>query len=295
MRSFTHAVLRRDFDGGLYCRECWEEEYGPSEQPDPECSDSKAAASVTQMASAGESMSLGTRSNSGTKATAAEGVAVLSATMPTGASLLGPFVPGASLLSSTMPSSSALSDMNLSLSSSASRSADSSVHFGSSDDEIDLLPQSGRSHRTTSSAPSSECGGAEIIAAVSPTVVPPAPIAGPEASAVPVSSTSLPPLAKAGPKAPLPPLVVAGPKKAPAAAEVPVPVPVPGPTQLSRDPADYVFSKRRSERLVRTQGRIGAQQFVIEELVDCEVLLLDVSGQVCAAFPAIAVPCRPPR
>jgi hypothetical protein len=50
MRSFTHAVLRRDFDGGLYCRECWEEEYGPSEQPDPECSDSKAAASVTQNA-----------------------------------------------------------------------------------------------------------------------------------------------------------------------------------------------------------------------------------------------------
>ena len=240
-------------------------------------------------------MSLDTRSNSGIKVTAAaaEGVAVLSATMPAGASLLGPFVPGASLLSSTMPSSSALSDMNLSLSSSASRSADSSVHFGSSDDEIDLLPQSGRSHRTTSSAPSSECGGAEIIAAVSPTVVPPAPIAGPGTSAVPVSSTSLPPLAKAGPKAPLPPLVVAGPKKAPAAAEVPVPVP--GPTQLSRDPADYVFSKRRSERLVRTQGRIGAQQFVIEELVDCEVLLLDVSGQVCAAFPAIAVPCRPPR
>jgi hypothetical protein len=83
--------------------------------------------------------------------------------------------------------------------------------------------------------------------------------------------------------------VVAGPKKAPApAAEVPVPVP--GPSQLSRDPADYVFSKRRSERLIRTQGRIGAQQFVVEELVDCEVLLLDVSGQVCAALP-----CRPPR
>ena len=41
-RPVTHAALRRDFDGELYCRECWEEEYGPSEQPDRERSDSKA-------------------------------------------------------------------------------------------------------------------------------------------------------------------------------------------------------------------------------------------------------------
>ena len=49
-RPCTHAALRRDFDGELYCRECWEEEYEPSEQPDPERSHSKAAASVAQNA-----------------------------------------------------------------------------------------------------------------------------------------------------------------------------------------------------------------------------------------------------
>jgi hypothetical protein len=47
------------------------------------------------------------------------------------------------------------------------------------------------------------------------------------------------------------------------------------------DPKDFMFSQRQSESLVRTQGQIGGQQFILEELSDCEVLLLDHSAQVC--------------
>jgi hypothetical protein len=276
MRAFARAALRRDVDGGLYCGECWDEEYGPSEPPSREPGDgglSAASAARTAHSESGQSTAAATRSGScsGAKAAAvaaaaAEGVAVLSATMPAGAgrhnerpppldaSLLGPGASRSSAmpasLSATMPASvtSNLSDLNLSLSS----SADSSVHFGSSDDDdTDLLPQSG-SH-ATSTAQSSARGGVEAA---------PLAAAAPTAPAIPTPRT-------------LPPL----------------PLPVPGPAQLSRDPADYVLSKRRSERLVRTQGRIGAQPFVIEELADCEVLLLDTSGQV--DLPAARC-CPPP-
>jgi hypothetical protein len=46
------------------------------------------------------------------------------------------------------------------------------------------------------------------------------------------------------------------------------------------DPKDFIFSQRQSELLERTQGHIAGQQFILEELTDCEVLLLDHSAQV---------------
>ena len=46
------------------------------------------------------------------------------------------------------------------------------------------------------------------------------------------------------------------------------------------DPSDFMFCKRKGEKLVKKPGEIGGQQFILEDLEDCEVLLLDHCAQV---------------
>ena len=67
----------------------------------------------------------------------------------------------------------------------------------------------------------------------------------------------------------------ATPQKAPSATAPTAAVPT-----KKLDPKDFIFSQRQLELLERTQGQIAGQQFVLEELTDCVVLLLDHSAQV---------------
>ena len=46
------------------------------------------------------------------------------------------------------------------------------------------------------------------------------------------------------------------------------------------DPSDFMFCERNGEKLVKKPGEIGGQQFILEDLEDCEVLLLDHCAQV---------------
>jgi protein XRP2 len=46
------------------------------------------------------------------------------------------------------------------------------------------------------------------------------------------------------------------------------------------DPSDFMFCERKGEKLVKKPGEIGGQQFILEDLEDCEVLLLDHCAQV---------------
>ena len=46
------------------------------------------------------------------------------------------------------------------------------------------------------------------------------------------------------------------------------------------DPSDFMFCERKGEKLVKKPGEIGGQQFILEDLKDCEVLLLDHCAQV---------------
>jgi hypothetical protein len=79
------------------------------------------------------------------------------------------------------------------------------------------------------------------------------------------------------------------PQKAPSATAPTAAVPT-----KKLDPKDFIFSQRQSELLERTQGQIAGQQFILEELTDCEVLLLDHSAQVPirARVPTARVPCK---
>ena len=47
------------------------------------------------------------------------------------------------------------------------------------------------------------------------------------------------------------------------------------------DVASFMFCARKGEKLVKKPGEIGGQQFILEDLDDCEVLLLDHCAQVC--------------
>lgn len=55
------------------------------------------------------------------------------------------------------------------------------------------------------------------------------------------------------------------------------------------DPADFVFSGRKGEALVREPGQIQGQQFIVEECDDCDIFLLDHSAQVTVDY---ATNCR---
>eukprot|EP00741_Cyanophora_paradoxa_P004980 tig00000842_g4828.t1 len=46
------------------------------------------------------------------------------------------------------------------------------------------------------------------------------------------------------------------------------------------DPKDFIFSKQKGQTLIKKPGSIDGQQFIIEDLEDCEVYLLDWSAQV---------------
>ena len=46
------------------------------------------------------------------------------------------------------------------------------------------------------------------------------------------------------------------------------------------DPKDFMFCQRTNEKLVKKPGEINGQQFILEDLDGCEVLLLDHTAQV---------------